>query len=81
MIGSSDLGEIRGKVDSHCKSYVWVPVLWSFGKLREVGIFSYLVISCLNIHEMVLGIVRPEMAMNSQFHEVEPMLDEGAVHE
>ena len=23
-------GETRGKVDPHCKSYAWVPVLWSF---------------------------------------------------
>ena len=26
----SNSGEIRGKVDPHCKSYVWVPILWSF---------------------------------------------------
>ena len=51
-----------------------------FQKLREVGVFSNLVISCLKIHEMVLGVVRPEMAMDSRFHEVEPMLDEGAIH-
>ena len=50
-----------------------------FRQLREVGVFSYLVISCLKIHEMVLGVVRPEMAMDSRFHEVEPMLDERAV--
>ena len=30
--------------------------------------------------KMVLGVVRPEIAMDSRFHEVEPMLDEGAVH-
>ena len=30
-IGLSNPGEIRGKVDPHCKSYVWVPVLGSFG--------------------------------------------------
>ena len=29
-IGLSNLGETRGKVDLHCKSYAWVPVLWSF---------------------------------------------------
>ena len=23
-------GETRGKVDPRCKSYTWVPVLWSF---------------------------------------------------
>ena len=42
--------------------------------------FSYLVISCLKIHEMVLGVVRPEMAMDSRFHEVESMLGERVVH-
>ena len=41
-IGPSNLGETRGKVDPHCKSYVWVPEVWSFDKLREVGVFSYL---------------------------------------
>ena len=41
--GPSNLGETRGKVDPHCKSYAWVPVLWSFEKLREVGVFSYLI--------------------------------------
>ena len=29
-IGPSNLGETRGKVDPHCKSYAWVLVLWSF---------------------------------------------------
>ena len=29
---------------------------------------------------MVLGVVRPEMAMDFDSKEVEPMLDEGAVH-
>ena len=29
---------------------------------------------------MVLGVVRPEMAMDFSSKEVEPMLDEGAVH-
>ena len=29
---------------------------------------------------MVLGVVRPEMAMNSRFHFMEPMLDKGVVH-
>ena len=27
MIGLSNLDKTRGKVDPHCKSYVWVPVL------------------------------------------------------
>ena len=43
MIGPTVSGETRSKVDPHCKSYAWVPVLWSFNKLREVGLFSYLV--------------------------------------
>ena len=30
---------------------------------------------------MVLGVVRPEIAMDFGSKEVEPMLDEGAVHE
>ena len=29
-IGPSNSGEKRGKVDPHCKKYVWVHVLWSF---------------------------------------------------
>ena len=31
VIGPSNLGETRGKVDPHYKSYAWVPVLGSFG--------------------------------------------------
>ena len=30
VIGLSNSGKTRGKVDPHCKSYAWVPVLWSF---------------------------------------------------
>ena len=30
MIGLSNPGETRGKVDPHGKGYAWVPVLWSF---------------------------------------------------
>ena len=41
MIGPSNSDETRGKVDPHCKSYVLVPVLWSFDKLREVGVFCH----------------------------------------
>ena len=29
-IGPSNPGKTRGKVDPHCKSYAWVPILWSF---------------------------------------------------
>ena len=54
-IGPSNLGEARGKVDPHCKSYAWVPVLWSFNKLREVEVFFYLDILCLKSHENGFG--------------------------
>ena len=51
-----------------------------FRKLWEVGVFSYLVISCLKSHEIVLDVVRPEMAMDFGSKEVETMLDGGASH-
>ena len=51
VIGPSNLNELRGKVAPHGKSYAWVPILWSFNKLRKVGVFSYLIISCLKCHE------------------------------
>ena len=54
--------------------------IMEFQQLWEVGIFSYLVISCLKIHEMVLGVVRPEMATDLGSKEVEPMIYEGAIH-
>ena len=41
-IGPSNLGKTRGKVDPHCNSYEWVPVLWSFNKLQEVGVLLLL---------------------------------------
>ena len=50
-IDPSNPGEARGKVDPHYKGYTWVPGLWSFNKFREVGVFSYLDISYLKIHE------------------------------
>ena len=71
------LVRVRGEVGLCCKGYAWTPVLWSFDKLWKVGVFSYLVISCLKIHEMVLDVVRPEMTMDFGSKEVEPMLDEG----
>ena len=49
-IGPTNPGETRGKVDPHCKSYVWVPKVWSFDKLREVGFFSYLFYSLAKSH-------------------------------
>ena len=41
--GPSNSDETKGKGDPKCKSYAWVPEVWSFDKLREVGVFSYLV--------------------------------------
>ena len=41
-IGPSNPSETRDKVDPHCKIYAWVLVLWSFDKLREVGVFLLL---------------------------------------
>ena len=41
-IGPANSGEARSKVGLRCKGYAWVLVLWSFDKLREVGVFSYL---------------------------------------
>ena len=51
VIGSSNSGEARGKFDPHCKSYTWVPEVWSFNKLQEVEVFSYLDIPCLKRHD------------------------------
>ena len=51
VIGPSNSDEASGKVDPHCKSYVWVPEVWSFDKLREVRVFSYLDIPCLKRHD------------------------------
>ena len=42
-IGPAVSNKTRSKVDPHCKSCAWVPILWSFDKLQEVGVFSYLV--------------------------------------
>ena len=75
--GPSNPGELRGKVAPHGKSYAWVPVLWSFEKLRKVDVFSYLVIPCLKRHEMVLDVMMPEMTMDFGSKEVELLLDEG----
>ena len=50
MIGPSNSCETRGKVDPHCKSYAWVPVLRSFDKFWEVGIFFYLFYSLAKSH-------------------------------
>ena len=50
VIGPANSGEARSKVGSHCKSYAWVPVLWSFDKLRKVGVLFYLFYSLAKSH-------------------------------
>ena len=50
MIGPSNPSELRDKVAPHGKSSAWTPVLWSFDKLRKVGVFSYLVYFRLKSH-------------------------------
>ena len=32
----------EGKVDPRDESYTWTPKSWSFDKLREIGVLSYL---------------------------------------
>ena len=50
-----------------------------FQQLWEVGVFSCLDIPCLKGHDNGFWVcVRPEMAMDSWFHKVEPMLGERA---
>ena len=41
-IGSQVLVGVEGKVDLRDKSFAWTPKSWSFDKLREVGVLSYL---------------------------------------
>ena len=48
-----------------------------FRQLQEVVVFSYMVIPYLKSYEMVLDVMRPEMAMDLGSKKVEPMLDEG----
>ena len=43
VFGLSVLVGPRSKVVLRCKGYAWAPVLWSFEKLWEVGVFSYLI--------------------------------------
>ena len=58
VIGPANSGEVRRKVGPHCKSYSWVPVLCSFDKLREVGVFSYLGYFWLKSHSNGMDGVR-----------------------
>ena len=64
-IGLSNPGETRGKVDPHCKSYAWVPVLWSFDKLQEVGVFSYFIYSLAKSHFNGWGYLKARIAVFS----------------
>ena len=41
-IGPSDSFEVRRKVILRGEGNAWAPVSWSFDKLREVGVLSYL---------------------------------------
>ena len=59
VIGPSNSGEARSKIGPHCKSYTWVPLLWSFDKIREVGVFSYLLYSLDKSYLNGLDGVRP----------------------
>ena len=43
VFGSSVLVWPRRKVIIHCKGYARASVLWSFDKLREVWVLSYLI--------------------------------------
>ena len=80
MIGSSNSGETRGKVDPYYKSYAWVPEVWSFNKLQEVGVFSYLDIPCLKRHDNGFRCYEVGNGHGFGSKEVELMLDERVVH-
>ena len=41
-IGPSDSFRVKRKVVLHGEGNTWAPVSWSFNKLREVGVLSYL---------------------------------------
>ena len=43
VIGPLVSGKTRSEVAPHDKSYAWAPVLGSFDKLRDIGVFSYLI--------------------------------------
>ena len=51
-----------------------------FRQLREVGVFSYLDILCLKGHENGFGCCEARNGHGLGSKEVEPMIDEGAVH-
>ena len=51
-----------------------------FRQLWEVGVFFYLEILCLKSHENGFGCCETGNGHGLRFQEMEPMLDEGAVH-
>ena len=51
--------EARSKVAPHGKGHTWVPVLWSFDKLQEVGVFSYLIYPLFKCFVNALVDLRP----------------------
>ena len=79
VIGPSNPSEPRGKVAPQGKNYAWVSILWSFDKLRKVGVFSYFDIPCLKSHENDFGCCEAGMTMNFGSKEVGSMLDEGGL--
>ena len=53
-IRSSEFFGTRTKVALRGEAYAWAPVLRSFGKLREVGVSSYLSFTiCLSVFMML----------------------------
>ena len=59
-IGPSVSGEARSKVAPHGKGYMWVPVLWSFEKLRKGRGFSPTCFTlCLRVILMGGDLLRP----------------------
>ena len=62
-IDPSNPSETRGKVDPHCKSYAWVPVLWSFDNSRREECSPTWLFLVYNAMKMVLGVMRPRMVV------------------
>ena len=57
-----------------------MPKVWSFEKLREVGVFFYFDILCLKIHENGFGCGEAGKSHVFKSLKVEPMLDEGVAY-
>ena len=51
-----------------------------YRKLREVGVFFYLDILCLKSHENGFGYCEAGSAVDLGSKELEPAIDEGAIH-